>query len=118
MIGNIIQVLPKKLMRAVKQVKLKEGRHLNDKVLSDRGSHAMDSGNKQSDWPKVGGCVVPSRPAAMARGGSRLSTRGLPLYLYDPWLALLQVQIENDVNLVLDLGVLREHAPQQRAGTP
>ena len=51
-------------------------------------------------------------------GGSRLSTRGLLLYLHDPWLALLQIHIENDVHLVLDLGVLREHAPQQRARAP
>jgi hypothetical protein len=115
MISNVVQVLPKKLMRTIEHVKLKEGRQLNNKVRRDRGTHAMDSGTKQTNRPQVGRSIVPASSASMARWGSRLSARGLSMDLYDPWLALLQIDVEDDAHLVHDLGVLREHAPQERA---
>ena len=40
--SNILKMLPKVLVRTVVEVKLKEGRHLDDEVSRDRSTHAMN----------------------------------------------------------------------------
>ena len=40
------------------------------------------------------------------------------MLLDDSWLGHLNVEIQNDIYLMAELGVLGEHAPEQSAGSP